>query len=569
MCGIAGVVSAHSRDLGPLLKSMLEAQHHRGPDGAGIVVGRVCQRRGSIGRINFANQRGTAGLGHVRLAITGSSEGIQPFASADGKLHLLHNGEIYNFRELWRDLKGPAPLVTGSDSEVLCRLIEDVYSGDLVAAVEKVLPHLDGVYALAVTDGDMTVIARDRIGVRQLYTAELGDLVAFASEKKALRAVFGEQARIRRLLPGHMLIMRPGHTEPRRFWQPNRPAADPALASPRSAINRYARLIDEAVRKRVRGQPRVGVIYSGGVDSFLIAHLVQRTGVPFTCYTAGLSESASDVVWARRTAEEHGFPLHVSMLTVESIEAMLPEVMHTIEDHSLNQVEVALPVFASIRAAQEAGERVILNGQGADELFGGYPWYSSIVDREGYDEFVDRSWEDTFLLYKECLEREDKISMAHSLELRVPFLDPAVIDVAFAIAPELKVQRGGDAVRKRVHRAASIALGVPEDVAFRAKEAAQHGANVHDAFAEIARRHDMSPGVLEDTGYDPGRSVTEKLGSSSRYGFRYGDAGLWEPPAHVQCYLDGIAAGIGLLTGDARDNWAAVAASVGPAATQE
>jgi asparagine synthase (glutamine-hydrolysing) len=553
MCGIAGIVSAKPRDLGPLLESMLRIQQHRGPDGAGIVVGRTCQRRASLDQIDFTNQPGTAGLGHVRLAITGSAEGVQPFASSDGKLHLLHNGEIYNYRELWRNLKGNLPLATGSDSEVFCGLIEDVYRGDLVAAMEQVLPHLDGVYAAAVTNGEMTVIARDRIGVRQLYHAARDGLFAFASEKKALWAVLGEDVTVERLLPGHMLVMRPGSVETRCFWKPERRPA--TITGARQAINRYAHAIEEAVRKRVAGQPRVGVIYSGGVDSYLIAELVRRAGVPFTCYTAGRSESAPDVVWARRTAAEHGFPLHVSELTTEGIEAMLPEVISTIEDHSLNQVEVAIPVFASIRAAQEAGERVILNGQGADELFGGYPWYSAIVDREGYDEFIERSWEDTFLLYKECLEREDKISMAHSLELRVPFLDPRVIETAFSIDPRLKIFPGGDEVRKRVHRAACIALGGPEDVAFRAKDAAQHGANVHDAFSEIAANNGLTAPEMARTAYDPGRSITEKLGSSSRYGFRYGDTALWEPSAHVQFHLDGIAASVGLLNGDARANW--------------
>jgi asparagine synthase (glutamine-hydrolysing) len=556
MCGIAGIVSKEPRDLGPLLEKMLRSQKHRGPDGAGVVAGRVCQRRSSLDDIDFDNLHATACLGHVRLAITGGADGIQPFASSDGKLHLLHNGEIYNYRELWRNLKGDKPLLTGSDSEVFCRLIEDVYQGDLVNAMDHVVAHLDGVYAAAVTDGDMTVIARDRIGVRQLYYAEQDDMVAFASEKKALRAVFGDDVAIERLLPGHMLVMRPGQNEVRRFWHPARPSVGARIQNARDAINHYGRAIEESVRKRVAGQPRIGVIYSGGVDSFLIAQLVKKTGVPFTCYTAGRSKDAPDLVWARRTAEQHGFPLHVTELSTEDIEAMLPEVMEIIEDHSLNQVEVAIPVFASIRAAQENGERVIMTGQGADELFGGYSWYAKIVDQDGYDEFIDRSWEDTFLLYKECLEREDKISMAHSLELRVPFLDPRVIEVAFSIPPQAKINRGNDKVGKRIHRATSIALGVPEDVALRGKEAAQHGANVHDAFEEIALRQGVTPNDLRATRYDPDRSITEKLGSSSRYGYRYGDAKLWEPPAHVQFYLDGVAADAGLLVGDARNNWA-------------
>jgi asparagine synthase (glutamine-hydrolysing) len=202
--------------------------------------------------------------------------------------------------------------------------------------------------------------------------------------------------------------------------------------------------------------------------------------------------------------------------------------------------------------AQEAGERVVLTGQGADELFGGYPWYPTIVDREGYDSFVERSWEDAFLLYKECLEREDKIAMAHSIELRVPYLDPEVIRCAFSIAPHHKIKKGKDTLGKRIHRAVSVVLGVPKDIAFRLKEAAQHGANVHDAFEELADRHGYTAKLLESVGYDPDVSVTEKLGSSSRYGYKYGDEFLWEPLPQVQYYLDTQAAHVGLLTGDAK-----------------
>ena len=165
MCGIAGVACNTERELGPLLKEMLSVQQHRGPDGAGLVVGKRCQREMSLDDIDFKDQWGSVGMGHVRLAITGDAEGVQPFQSADGRLSLLHNGEIYNFRELWASVMGRERLETGSDSEALCRLLEKEYRGDLEGAVQRLLPHLDGVYALAVTDGKATVIARDRIGV--------------------------------------------------------------------------------------------------------------------------------------------------------------------------------------------------------------------------------------------------------------------------------------------------------------------------------------------------------------------------------------------------------------------
>jgi asparagine synthase (glutamine-hydrolysing) len=244
-----------------------------------------------------------------------------------------------------------------------------------------------------------------------------------------------------------------------------------------------------------------------------------------------------------------------SALSVNDMKNLIPYIIRDIEDYSLNQVEVALPIYASVRMAQEAGERVILTGQGADELFGGYPWYPTIVDREGYDTFVKRSWEDTFLLYKECLEREDKIAMAHSLELRVPFLDPEVIKIAFSIDPELKIRKGGDSQGKRIHREYSQSIGIPDEIAYREKEAAQHGANIHNTMEEIAENCGLSAELMEEVGYDPERTVTEKLGSSSRYGFRYGQQNLWKPLPHVQFYLDSVAARQGMLSPPARVYW--------------
>jgi asparagine synthase (glutamine-hydrolysing) len=418
--------------------------------------------------------------------------------------------------------------------------------------MERLMPHLDGVYALAVTDGEVTVIARDRIGVRQLYYSFARGLTAFASEKKSLVALLGKDARIHRLPPGRMMVVEPGRKEMRTYWRPSSLKTDELIRDPNEAIREYGKVLKSAVEKRVHDRERVGVIYSGGIDSFMIAFLVQKLGVPFTCYVAGRDSGSSDVDWAVKTAAEHDFPLEVKRLSAHDIEQLVPDVIRTIEDHSLNQVEVAVPVFASIRMAQEAGERVVLTGQGADELFGGYPWYSTIVDREGYDNFLERSWEDTFLLYKECLEREDKIAMAHSIELRVPYLDPEVIKFAFSVAPQHKIRKGEDALAKRIHRALGIVLGIPEDVAFRSKEAAQHGANVHDVFEELAVRRGYSPELLDAVGYDPDASVTEKLGSSSRYGYRYGDQKLWEPMPHVQYYLDTQAAEVGILTGGSR-----------------
>lgn len=554
MCGIAGLVSNNEDETAPNLKRMLQSMQHRGPDGAGLMIGGNVEHKSRLEDLNFDDKKGPIALGHVRLAITGGMDGLQPFQSKDKRFCLLHNGEIYNYRELRKELTD-VHFQTETDSEVVLHLIEKNYDGDLAEALQKVLPKLDGVYALVVTDNKQTIIARDKIGVRQLYYLISGNHLAFASEKKPLLAISNNGSEVHRLLPGDLAIINNSlYAEKMPFWTPNDLEISPKITDKAEAMETYGRVIQEAVRKRVTGRKRVGIIFSGGIDSLLIAHEVQKLGVPFTCYTAG-RQGAVDIEWARKLARQFDFPLKVDLLTTDDIEELIPQIIQDIEDHSLNQVEVSVPIYTSVRMAQEAGERVILTGQGADELFGGYPWYPKIVDREGYESFESYSWEDTFLLYKECLEREDKIAMTHSMELRVPFLDLEVIRTAFEIAPELKIMRDDDALAKRVHREYCVSRGIPFEVAFRKKEAAQHGANVHDAFEELALRSGLTESLLNEVGYDPENTVLEKLGSSSRYGFKYGGHHLWKPLPQVQYYLDSYAAELGLLPEKARNHW--------------
>jgi asparagine synthase (glutamine-hydrolysing) len=555
MCGIAGVVTGSDpKETSFLLKKMLEASLHRGPDGAGFVIGGDLERKLHFEDLDFEGKRGKVAIGHVRLAITGGKSGLQPFQSEDKKLSLLHNGEIYNYRELREELLTWTQLETESDSEVIIKLIEKYYTGDLLEAVQKVLPKLDGVYALAITDNQKTIIARDKIGIKQLYLAQNGDHVAFASEKKSLLAISIPYKNIKRLLPGHLAVMNEEGVRDFPFWSSQSIKSSHHITDEEEALRAYHDAITDSVAKRVAGRERVGIIFSGGVDSVLISFLVRKLNVPFTCYTAG-REGAVDIEWAQNAASRFDFPLQVKKLSVGEIEELVPEVISSIEDHSLNQVEVSIPMYASVRMAQEAGERVILTGQGADELFGGYPWYSRIVDQEGHEVFEKRSWEDTFLLYKECLEREDKIAMAHSLELRVPYLDPQVIKLAFMISPHLKIRGNDDLLLKRIHRQYSLSIGIPEETAFRKKEAAQHGANVHDVFEELADKSGITEAMLQKAGYDINKSVVEKLGSSSRYGFRYGDHDLWKPSLGVQYYLDTQAAKLDLLPPESQQHW--------------
>lgn len=546
MCGIAGLSTAQPSETPNQLKNMLVALAHRGPDGAGMAIGGVVRTAWSLEDLSTDKLKGRVGIGHVRLAIVGGRDGLQPFESADGRLALLHNGEIYNHHELRRSLPAGTRFGGKTDSEVVLRLLEREYTGDLRRALQRVVPQLDGVYALAVTDGDDVVIARDPLGVRQLYLGRRDGTLAFASERKGLRAV-GMEESWQRLEPGHIAWVAGAEWKQECFRDLDLESIRADITDEAQALQAYQEALEQAVYKRIRDRERAGMIFSGGIDSVLIAQLLRKFDLPFTCYTAGFPGSP-DLEYARAVAKQFDFPLRCREFSLEDIKALLPEVIHSIEDRSQLQVEVALPIYASVATAAEAGEKVLLTGQAADELFGGYSWYARIVDREGYDAFLRYACTDIEYLYKETLEREDKISMAHSIELRVPYLDLNLVRTALRIAPELKIHKGGDPFGKRIHRRLAEREGLPREFAWRRKQAAQHGAGVQKALRRLAERNGFTPARVAETGYDVVLSVPEVLGSCSRYGHRYGDAKLWKDDEHVQCYLDTLARRHGLLT---------------------
>ena len=463
---------------------MLREMSHRGPDSAG-----VAWDGGSVTAANLpellrraANVHAPRMLGHERLRITGGDRGLQPFFNDKRRLSLVFNGEIYNFKAL---LKLHPDWQTDTDGEVLFRMVQENHAGDLAAAVQSTLPALDGVYAFSAMDADSVVLARDRVGVKQVYFGENDGFVAFASERKALWRI---GIRSHRLGPGEILRVSPaGVTRvPGHFFS----VLPVAYTSRDRALDVYRRALVEAVRKRVEGHARVGVLFSGGVDSVLVAKVAAGLCREVTGYIGGVPGSP-DLEHAVEAARAIGLPLRIRELDAASIQDLVPETVAAIEDGDLMQVEVAIPMYAALRLAREDGIRVVLTGQGADELFAGYEWYPPILAQQGEAALLAAMWGDLSNLYRDTLEREDKMSMAHSIELRVPFLDPALIREAMRISPSLKIDasaNGLDPLRKRLHRELALELGVPRSIAMRLKDGAQHGSGIHVALEKVARQ---------------------------------------------------------------------------------
>jgi asparagine synthase (glutamine-hydrolysing) len=526
MCTICGHFTEGGKRVSTDIYDMLKKMEHRGPDTHGIYLDGTTFRGEEIDEFKGAVKKEShIALGHSRLKIVGQEKTTQPYTSCDGRLALVHNGEIYNYDKLKTLLLRHHEIRTTSDSEIIVHVLEETYQGDLLDAVKKVTGLLDGMYALAVTDGKSIVVARDPIGKKPLYYIGNGNVTYFASEKKAL---WNGTDNPGRLNPGEILSIDDSGPSVHEGFMLQFPQID--IVDFREAVELYEAALIRAVKKRLTGlnESRLGVIFSGGIDSVLISKLLQREGKNIVCYCTG-TEDSGDIIAARAVAKELGLELKTTIITDSFVEGIIPEIIRNVEESGLLQVEVAIPMYMAAKMASEDNIRVMYTGQAADELFAGYPWYNDVLAEFGYLRLHEKLWEDLNYLYRDTLEREDKLTMAHSIEVRAPYLDRDVIQVAMRISPRLKLEGVDDNLRKRVHRQAAVELGVPPFLAFRVKDPAQSGSGIHGIIERIAKRN---RGTLDSD------LVKENIRRDKGSLYRYGD-GIYGDEI-TRCYLQQI-----------------------------
>jgi asparagine synthase (glutamine-hydrolysing) len=526
MCTICGHFTEGGKRVSTDIYDMLKKMEHRGPDTHGIYLDGTTFRGEEIDEFKgVVKKESHIALGHSRLKIVGQEKTTQPYTSCDGRLALVHNGEIYNYDKLKTLLLRHHEIKTTSDSEIIVHVLEETYQGDLLDAVKKVTGLLDGMYALAVTDGKSIVVARDPIGKKPLYYIGNGNVTYFASEKKAL---WNGTDNPGRLNPGEILSIDDSGPSVHEGFMLQFPQID--IVDFREAVELYKAALIRAVKKRLTGlnESHLGVIFSGGIDSVLISKLLQREGKNIVCYCTG-TEDSGDIIAARAVAKELGLELKTTIITDSFVEGIIPEIIRNVEESGLLQVEVAIPMYMAAKMASEDNIRVMYTGQAADELFAGYPWYNDVLAEFGYLRLHEKLWEDLNYLYRDTLEREDKLTMAHSIEVRAPYLDRDVIQVAMRISPRLKLEGVDDNLRKRVHRQAAVELGVPPFLAFRVKDPAQSGSGIHGIIERIAKRN---RGTLNSD------LVKENIRRDKGSLYRYGD-GIYGDEI-TRCYLQQI-----------------------------
>lgn len=432
MCGI---VALYGKQPESLLWQMLERVHHRGPDEDDL-----CQFKGLY-------------MGHKRLSIIGPEQGHQPIPNETGDINAVVNGEIYNYRQLKKRL-GQHNFSTKSDSEVIVHLYEDMGT--------DCIKELDGMFAFVLSDKGQPFAARDTLGIKPLYYAANKHGVYFASELKSL---IGVAENIREFPPGHFYTPQTGIVPFRRLDVPCPSKEELGNITLEEACEQIRVKLERAVVKRLMADVPLGVLLSGGLDSSLVSALasMHTAQEQLNSFCVGM-EGGSDLPAARKVAAYLGTRHHEYIYTRREVLEILPRVIYYLESFDPSLVRSAVPTyFVSKLAAKHV--KVILSGEGSDELFAGYSYLKKIKNREELHRELLRSIN---ALHNINLQRLDRMTMAHSIEGRVPFLDLDLVTYASALPPELKLY-GSNRTEKWILRKA-FAGYLPDEIIWRDKE---------------------------------------------------------------------------------------------------
>ncbi len=451
MCGIVGIfdLKKSAEDLRGQALNMSRKQRHRGPDWSGISLNE------------------NAILVHERLSIVDPTSGKQPLFSKDGKLALAVNGEIYNHRELKKELKEPYEFLTQSDCEVILALYRE-------KGVDF-LEDLNGIFAFALYDieNDTYLIGRDHMGIIPLYMGwdEWGNFY-IASELKCL---VGVCKKIEEFLPGHYLYGKDG--TPKRWYNREWTSYEAVEHNVSDSVE-LKKALEEAVHRQLMSDVPYGVLLSGGLDSSVVSAIAKKYAArrvetqdmkdawwpQLHSFAVGLKESP-DLAAARKVAEHIGTVHHEVNFTIEEGLDALRDVIYHIETYDVTTIRASTPMYLLARVIKSMGVKMVLSGEGADELFGGYLYFHKAPNaREFHDETVRKLGK---LHLYDCL-RANKSLAAWGVEGRVPFLDKEFMDVAMRLNPKDKMSGGGKIEKHILRKAFEDYL--PKEVAWRQKE---------------------------------------------------------------------------------------------------
>ena len=471
MCGIvcAFDLKQKSEELRPQVLEMSKTIRHRGPDWSGI----------------YSNDK--AILAHERLAIVDPASGKQPLFSPDNTLVLAANGEIYNHRELRKQFEGKYEFKTKSDCEVILALYQE-------KGVDFI-DEMNGIFGFAIYDvtTDTYFIARDHMGIIPLYIGwDKNGTFYVASELKALEGVC---TKIELFPPGHYMSSIDGEFVK---WYSRDWSDYNAVKDNETSIAEIKEALEAAVKRQLMSDVPYGVLLSGGLDSSVVSAIakkyaqkrVESDGAKDAWYpqlhsfAVGL-EGSPDLAAAQKVADHIGTVHHEIKFTIQEGLDAIKDVIYNIETYDITTIRSSTPMYLMARVIKSMGIKMVLSGEGADEIFGGYLYFHKAPNAKEFHEETVRKL-DKLHMY-DCL-RANKSLAAWGIEGRVPFLDKEFMDVAMRINPQDKMING-ERMEKWVIRKAFEDM-LPASVAWRQKEQFSDGVGYSwiDTLKEVVDR---------------------------------------------------------------------------------
>ncbi|MEK6809324.1 MAG: diphthine--ammonia ligase [Nanoarchaeota archaeon] len=489
MCGIIGIFN--DKDAFSKVKTALAILQNRGKDGFGIANGQEIQHHHDLKKFYPLKEKNV--VGHALHAVV---EHIPQPIKKEGLL--VANCEIYN----WKKLDVKYKFKAKNDAELLLLFLDKFGI--------KGLDELDGVYSFAHWKDNNLYLVRDILGEKPLWYSYTTDTFAFASEKKALENIGFLD--IRELNPRQIIKYTISENKieiiNREFFAylPEHKGSFETLKE------KTADLLERAIKKRIP-EKKFGLLFSGGIDSTYLAKYFKDKGHDFTCYTAVLDSDSgtipSDLEAAQKVAKEFDLKLKIKKIKLEEIPNYLQRIVPLIEDSNVVKVGVALTFYVACEMAKEDGCKVIFSGLGSEEIFAGYERHknSANINQECLSGLRK--------MYERDLYRDDVLTMDNNMELRLPFLDTALVDYALKIPGKYKIK--GE-VTKFILREIALEKGIPKEYASRKKTAAQYGSKFDYAIGKLAKQqkfpsksaylktfypsHNVKLGVLFSSGKD-------------------------------------------------------------------
>jgi asparagine synthase (glutamine-hydrolysing) len=380
---------------------------------------------------------------------------------------LVFEGKIYS----------PTPKMAAT--EQIAKKLQHGYD----KTIETLLKKVEGDFSFVIAEPDRIIAGRDPIGVQPLYYGENKIVAALASNRKALWKLGIEKTQS--FPPGHLaFVSREGFK-----FKPVKTLvySKPKPITMQKAAETLQKLLERSVRRRVLGVKEIAVAFSGGLDSSMVAFMAKRCRADVHLIHVSLVDRP-ETEEAKKAAEELKLPIHVYLFEEEDVEGVISKVVELIEEPDPVKASIGVPFYWTAEKTAEAGFKVLLAGQGADELFGGYQRYVNEYVSYGAETVRRTMFDDVVKLHESNIERDVKICNFHDVELRLPFASYQIAEFATSLPVKLKIEKKTDSLRKLVLRKVAENISLPKSIVNKPKKAVQYATGINDALKKLAKK---------------------------------------------------------------------------------